>query len=201
MSIIEALVSIQSQLKSPKDQNAGRYRYRNIEDINQAVKPLAAAHGCAVVYSDEVVDGKCISKCTLMGKDGALSAVGVAYINLQPKNMSIEQSCGAASSYARKYAACGLFAIDSSENDPDRVNAQPKQNKPSKGKSQAADNALAQAQKRITAIATKRAELDGIPTVEWYEANIKSRSDYANDAETLNRIAQELEETWQSTLL
>lgn len=195
MTVLEALVSIQSQLKSPKDQNAGRYRYRNIEDINQAVKPLAAQHGCAVVYSDEVVDGKCVSKCTLMGKDGALSAVGVAYINLQPKNMSIEQSCGAASSYARKYAACGLFAIDSSENDPDRVNAQPKQKAPSKGKSKAADDALTQAQRRITAIASKRAELDGVSTVQWYEQNIKTRSDYANDAETLDRIASELEES------
>ena len=52
------------------------------------------------------------------------------------------------------------------------------------------------AQKRITAICAKAAELDGMLTVEWYEKNIKSRGDYANDAETLNRIAAELEEAY-----
>ena len=191
MSVLEALVSIQSKLKSPKDQKADRYRYRNIEDINAAVKPLAAEFGCAVVYTDTFEDGKCVSKCSLIAKDGEISACGVAIVNQNPRGMSIEQSCGAASSYARKYAACGLFAIDSSENDPDRVNAQQKQKAPSKGKS----NDLADAQKRITAVAARYAELDGVTTVQWYEQNIKSRADYANDADTLNRIAQELEES------
>ena len=126
--VLEAIVAIQGELKAPKDQSAGRYRYRNIEDINEAVKPLAAAHGCAVVYTDEFVDGACVSTCRLIAEDGEITANGVAYVNRSPKNMSVEQASGAASSYARKYAACGLFAIDSSENDPDRTNAQkPKQ--------------------------------------------------------------------------
>ncbi len=125
-SVLEALIAIQSELKAPKDQSAGRYRYRNIEDINSAVKPLAAAHGCAVVYTDRFTDGACVSTCKLMGTDGEIAADGVAYVDRAPKHMSIEQASGAASSYARKYAACGLFAIDSSENDPDRTNAQPK---------------------------------------------------------------------------
>lgn len=120
MSVLEALVDIQAKLKSPKDQNAGRYRYRNIEAINQAVKPLAAKHGYAVVYSDEYRDGLCISTCSLVGEGGErISATGFSIVNQNPKGSSIEQSCGASSSYARKYAACGLFAIDSSEDDPD----------------------------------------------------------------------------------
>ena len=122
--VLAALVGIQAELKAPKDQSAGRYRYRNIEDINEAVKPLAAKHGCAVVYSDTFTeDGACVSTCRLVGSDGMIEATGVAYVNRSPKNMSIEQASGAASSYARKYAACGLFAIDSSEHDPDRTNA------------------------------------------------------------------------------
>jgi hypothetical protein len=35
------------------------------------------------------------------------------------KGMSAEQATGAASSYARKYALCGLLAIDDSSDDPD----------------------------------------------------------------------------------
>lgn len=132
MSIVKALSAIQSGLKAPKDQKAktNRYRYRNIEDINEAVKPLAAAQGCAVVYTDqmEFTEGyvTCVSTCTLTGEQGSMSASGFAIVDVDSKNMSIEQSCGAASSYARKYAACGLFAIDDSANDPDRVNAAPK---------------------------------------------------------------------------
>ena len=135
MSVVKALSAIQGGLKAPKDQKANRYRYRNIEDINEAVKPLAAEHGCAVVYTDhmEFVEGfvTCVSTCTLLHEAGTLSAQGFAIVNVENKNMSVEQSCGSASSYARKYAACGLFAIDDSADDPDKVNAEkPKGKRP-----------------------------------------------------------------------
>lgn len=130
MSIVKALTAVQSGLKAPKDQKANRYRYRNIEDINEAVKPLSAAQGCAVVYTDKMdfTEGyvTCVSTCTLMDEESKISAQGFAIVNVDNKNMSVEQSCGSASSYARKYAACGLFAIDDSADDPDRVNAAPK---------------------------------------------------------------------------
>lgn len=160
--VLDALVSIQGDLKAPKDQNAGRYRYRNIEDINMAVKQLAAAHGCAVVYSDRFEDGACISTCRLMGEDGEISADGVAYVNRQPKNMSIEQASGSASSYARKYAACGLFAIDSSENDPDKLNA----SKPKAGTEK----------KRLWASIQRYAELRGENPQEILDGLMASRS-------------------------
>jgi len=158
-SVLEALIAIQSELKAPKDQSAGRYRYRNIEDINSSVKPLAAARGCAVVYTDTFTDGACVSTCKLMGSDGEISADGVAYVDRSPKHMSIEQASGAASSYARKYAACGLFAIDSSENDPDRTNAQPKR------------------QGRFTKLSALKAEALGMGIPEelmkhWMDANV-----------------------------
>ena len=122
-TIIGALIRIQSKLKAPKDQQSKSYNYRNIEDINEAVKPLAAEEGCAVVYDDslECIEGRLymLSTCTLIGDMGSMKATGLALITANPKFMSVEQGTGAASSYARKYAACGLFAIDSSENDPD----------------------------------------------------------------------------------
>lgn len=125
--IIPKLCAIQSALKSPKDQKAQKYRYRNIEAVNEAVKPLAAAQGCAVTYADnlEVVDGHvvCTSTCTITDGEDRYSSQAFALVNTKPQNMSVEQACGAASSYARKYAACGLFAIDDSRDDPDRTNA------------------------------------------------------------------------------
>lgn len=41
------------------------------------------------------------------------------------KTMSNEQCTGSASSYARKYALCGLFAIDDSDQDPDGMSQEP----------------------------------------------------------------------------
>lgn len=60
------------------------------------------------------------------------------------------------------------------------------------------DDALSKAQQRIKAIAIKRAELDGYGAefIRWYEENIRSRADYKNDTETLNRISDELEEAY-----
>ena len=129
MSFIDKLCAVQAGLKSPKDQKAQKYRYRNIEAVNEAVKPLAADQGCAVIYRDrlESIDGHlvCVSECVLTDGTDSASSEAFAIVNTSPKGMSVEQACGAASSYARKYAACGLFAIDDSRDDPDRRNAKP----------------------------------------------------------------------------
>ncbi len=177
-NVLEALVYIQSELKAPKDQSAGRYRYRNIEDINEAVQPLAAKFGCAVVYSDRFEDGACISTCKLIGDGGELGADGVAYVNRSPKNMSVEQASGSASSYARKYAACGLFAIDSSENDPDRVNAK----KP--------DSALEAAKRRMWAVLCKYAELHGREPNEVLNG-VRKRPEWSETVEFFDMVTAE----------
>lgn len=191
MSVVKALSAIQGGLKAPKDQKANRYRYRNIEDINEAVKPLAAEHGCAVVYTDhmEFVEGfvTCVSTCTLLHESGTLSAQGFAIVNVENKNMSVEQSCGSASSYARKYAACGLFAIDDSADDPDKVNAE----KP-KGKRPNGNAERNAAVKRLNAVLGAYAALTG-GDVEALRQGIRKRPDYADTAEFYNRVADEFE--------
>ena len=191
MSVVKALSAIQGGLKAPKDQKANRYRYRNIEDINEAVKPLAAAHGCAVVYTDhmEFVEGfvTCVSTCTLLHEAGTLSAQGFAIVNVENKNMSVEQSCGSASSYARKYAACGLFAIDDSADDPDKVNAEkPKGGKPN---GNAERNA---AVTRLYSVLGAYADRSGAD-IEALKQGIKKRPDFKDAAEFYNRVADEFE--------
>ena len=120
MSAIYAkLAAIQSELKAPKNQynSFGKYNYRSCEDILEAVKPLAKAQGCAVLLSDEavVVDGWHYIKATvqLVSAEGEVAAA-VAYAR-EPemkKGMDTSQITGTASSYARKYALSGLFALD-----------------------------------------------------------------------------------------
>ena len=52
----EKLVKIQNELKAPKNQfNAfGKYKYRNQEDILEAVKPLLYKHGLHLTITDEI---------------------------------------------------------------------------------------------------------------------------------------------------
>ena len=120
MSAIYAkLAAIQAELKAPKNQynSFGKYNYRSCEDILEAVKPLAKAQGCAVLLSDEavVVDGWHYIKATvqLVSAEGEVAAA-MAYAR-EPemkKGMDASQITGTASSYARKYALSGLFALD-----------------------------------------------------------------------------------------
>ena len=185
MAIIEALTAIQASLKSPKDQNAGRYRYRNIEDVNEAVKPLAAAHGCAVIYSDEFIDGVCVSTCTLTNGEESISVKAFALVNQAPKGMSIEQSCGSASSYARKFCAAGLFALDSSEKDPDRVNANVPQQE-----TESVDVEIVRAKKRMWDAVCRWAELHGEDQNAEAES-IKQRPDYRPTRVYFEQVANE----------
>lgn len=127
MSIKLILAKIQGQLKAPKGQfnKFGGYNYRSCEDILEAVKPLAVAEDCAVMVSDEVVEvgGRIYVKATasLTGEGDIVSAVGYAREPESRKGMDDSQITGSASSYARKYALNGLFAIDDTK-DADATN-------------------------------------------------------------------------------
>jgi len=127
---MKTLVSIQSQLRAPKDQRNqfGKFNYRKAEDILAAVKPLLVQSGLLLTMDDEVVTigDRVFLKATATITDGAKSVTTHGYAELDDhKGMSREQMTGAASSYARKYALCGLFCIDDSSNDPDVISKTP----------------------------------------------------------------------------
>lgn len=116
---MKELITIQSELKAPKSQfnSFGGYKYRKAEDILEAVKPLLAKEKCTLVLTDEVV---CVgnriyvkSLATLKNNSGEMeTSVGYAREEETKKGMDGSQITGASSSYARKYALNGLFAID-----------------------------------------------------------------------------------------
>ncbi len=125
---MKELAQIQQRLKAPKDQNNsyGNYKYRKASDILEAVKPLLAESHLSILLDDEVqvMDGKAflIATASLYREDGSKIASTRAFAQMDAhKGMSAEQATGAASSYARKYALCGLLAIDDSSNDPDSL--------------------------------------------------------------------------------
>jgi hypothetical protein len=122
------LVKIQAELKAPKNQtnNFGKYKYRSAEDIIEAVKPILNKYGTALVVSDEVVQvgDRIYIKATatlLDNTDNHISVNGWAREEEVKKGMDAAQITGSASSYARKYALNGLFAIDDTK-DSDATN-------------------------------------------------------------------------------
>lgn len=120
--IYKKLSEIQQTLKAPKGQvnKFGNYRYRSCEDILEAVKPLLGDY--ALTLSDEMVEvgGRVYVKATATLTDGKDSATNTAFAREaeMKKGMDDSQITGATSSYARKYALNGLFAIDDT-NDAD----------------------------------------------------------------------------------
>jgi len=121
------LVKIQAELKVPKNQtnNFGKYKYRSAEDIIEAVKPILNKYATALVVSDEVVQvGDRIyikATATLLHLQEQIYANGWAREEEVKKGMDAAQITGSASSYARKYALNGLFAIDDTK-DADATN-------------------------------------------------------------------------------
>ena len=109
---------IQSELKAPKGQfNAfGKYKYRSCEDIVEAVKPVLRKYNFALIITDDIVliGERYYVKATAKISNGTTTYSATAFAREEEtrKGMDGSQVTGSASSYARKYALNGLFAID-----------------------------------------------------------------------------------------
>ena len=128
---MKELAIIQSKLKAPKGQKNtfGGYKYRSCEDILEAVKPLLRETLCTLTLNDEVVlmgDRFYIKATATISNTENEVATTTAFAREEEtkKGMDASQITGAASSYARKYALCGLFAIDDGK-DADSLNNSP----------------------------------------------------------------------------
>jgi hypothetical protein len=120
MNNSKLLSEIQYKLKAPKDEtnDFGNYKYRSCESILKAVKPILKEYGAALTISDEIVEvgGRIYVKATATllfdGEEAPVSVSAYAREAEVKKGMDDSQITGATSSYARKYALNGLFAID-----------------------------------------------------------------------------------------
>ena len=129
--IYEKLAKVQAELKAPKGQfnSFGKYHYRSQEDILEAVKPILSRQGMTINLTDDIVivGERYYVKSTATVSDGTdtISVTAFAREPSEKKGMDESQITGTASSYARKYALNGLFAIDDTK-DSD-AEEQPKQ--------------------------------------------------------------------------
>ena len=121
------LADIQQKLKAPKGQtnDFAHFKYRSCEDILEAVKPLLGE--LTLTISDEVVvvGDRYYVKATATLTEGKIASVGDSVDSMSVSafareaeskaGMDVAQITGASSSYARKYALNGLFAIDDTQ--------------------------------------------------------------------------------------
>ena len=147
-TIYTIMADIQARLKAPKGQfnSFGKYKYRSLEDIQEALKPLLAEHGVFVNVQDEIVqvgDRHYVkATATLCNGKEAISATAFAREPADKKGMDESQITGATSSYARKYAMNGLFAIDDTQ-DADATNTHGKDVPPAQARPSAATATVA----------------------------------------------------------
>ena len=133
MKIYEKLSKIQSELKVPKKRwnNFGEYYHRSCEDILEAAKPICEKYGTVLLLGDEImnVGGRNYVRAvaTLIDREesgespASISTAAVAREEETKKKLDSSQITGSTSSYARKYALGGLFALDD-EKDSDETN-------------------------------------------------------------------------------
>ena len=187
MELIKKLIAIQTELNAPKNQENkfGGYKYRSLEDITEAMKPLQKKYNVAFLLEDhieqrgtqfvckdvvdmghedsngnwvpdiseiETVKGVryfTVATATLMDESGEkISCIAEAEHPENKKGMDAAQVSGATSSYARKYAACGLLAIDDNR-DPDATNDHGRASTPSGSGREGARNGTRQPNRTV----------------------------------------------------
>lgn len=178
MTIYEKLAKIQSTLKAPKGQYNvfGKYKYRNCEDILEAVKPLLAEVKAVVIIGDELelIGNRFYVKATARfidcESDAQITNSAYAREEDTKKGMDGSQITGASSSYARKYALNGLFCIDDTK-DSDTTNGIPDQqnNQQRQQPANAAPQLMTEQHYNILIRACGNAQMDGSAEEFWKE--------------------------------
>lgn len=183
MGVYETLAKVQADIAVPKSRTNkfGGYSYRNAEDIMEAVKPACLKHGAAFFVSDavEFIEGRfyIVATATFSADGETVQAKGYARECDAKKGMDEAQITGSASSYARKYALCGLFGIDG-QDDPDAMDNrdEKQQKKKQEPKPKQRNHATKDQLEAINGIC---ADLDGVKdkgSAEWLAAALKSKA-------------------------
>ena len=119
------LREVQLKFRAVKDQrnDFGGFNYRNVEVMLTELKPILAEYDSCITFSDEIIghDGHFYveATATLHTPKGEISCKASAREQEIKKGMDAAQITGSCSTYARKYALCGLLAVDDGSRDPD----------------------------------------------------------------------------------
>lgn len=117
--VVRQLFHLQQSLHAPKniENREGQFNFRSLEGIIQAAKPILARMGCVLSFTEDIEE-HCgqpyvVSTATLANLRGdSISSKAFAREDATLPGMCSAQISGSCITYARKYAAGGLLAID-----------------------------------------------------------------------------------------
>lgn len=209
------LMRVQSKLKAPKNQynSFGKYKYRNCEDILEAVKPLLVEEGLSLVITDDIEvkdNGRTYVKAKASVSNGLneIFAYGYAREPESKKGMDESQVTGASSSYARKYALNGLFLIDDQKDADNMDNTSQDNSKAARAKTTSKPKAQSKTTAQKVNDGVKQQAFDALARYcELHNADknslwngIKKRPNYADKTEFWQGIYEEFNNEVQATL-
>lgn len=180
---MKELVKIQGLLKAKKNlrNDFGGFNYRSAEQILENVKPLLQAENCQLTITDDIVFAgaryyvKATATITNEKGETQSTTAFARECESRPK-MDEAQLTGAASSYARKCALNGLFAIDDTK-DPDDPELTKKRLEEEKEKAEQTAN-----------LETAKKEVDTAKTVEELNEIFYKHKDLQKNREFLNAL-------------
>ncbi|MDL2342352.1 MAG: ERF family protein [Patescibacteria group bacterium] len=116
-NIYSRLMAVQKELKAPKSLNGRFGAHRSAEQILEAAKPILDKHELGLILTDTIVQvgERNYVKAIARAFDAAgetIEAAAEAWEGEISRGLDASQVTGMASSYARKYALGGLFALD-----------------------------------------------------------------------------------------
>jgi len=127
----EKIMDIQQRLEVLKDINNefGGFTYRNLDSIEEKLRPLLKEHGLIATFTDDIVGvgDRVYVQSTFTVSDGVgrISNSAFAREAEKPKaKMDDAQLTGSCSSYARKYAVDGMFLLGGNKDPDSRDNSE-----------------------------------------------------------------------------
>jgi len=196
MNLYQKLTAIQSKLDVPKSHynKFSDFMYRNIEDIQAALKPLLVENKCALLIHDEIVfiGDSLYVKATVTLSDNEsecepIKGYGYARETMTKPKFDASQLTGSASSYSRKYALTGMFLLDDGADDADGMdNEKPKTQAPMNGQTA-----------KQAAKAKQPTEDDGKPWYNDYEKQKDWFERQINEGHAPEKLIKTLEEKYR----
>lgn len=195
--MIKNLSKIQNEMNVKKGRynKFGGYYYRSCEDILQTAKEVCDKYGCYVNVTDtiEYIEGRFYVKATAKVVDietgESETATAFAREEESKKGMDGAQLTGATSSYARKYALCGLFAIDDSIDD-DSLNGTQENEGKAANKKGAKSSSTSQPDNSQTQTAILVRYVNECTTVEQLSNLFKANQAYQSDSTFMNALSK-----------
>lgn len=190
-SLHSKLNKLQAAMKVPKKQQGRFGAYRSAEGILEVAMPLITKEGLTLLLSDSI---ECVgernyvkSTATLMDGETEVEATAYAWEGEVNRGLDASQITGATSSYARKYALNGLFAINDTKDADSYTDPPADPKKPAAPAAPAAKTYIADWQVKL--LLSKARDYSGLAdkaaVIQWFtektgvEPNKVKRLDFA----------------------